>query len=66
VENSKGHLSALGDKLVKAEPNAIFAVSTLGTMAAKWATATLPIVVAAAIDPVRSGVTASYSSRATI
>jgi putative ABC transport system substrate-binding protein len=49
-------------KLVEANPDVLFTIATAPTVAAKQATATLPIVFAFVGDPLRLGLVASYAS----
>jgi putative ABC transport system substrate-binding protein len=54
-------LPALAEELVRARPDVIVTASTPGVRAAKAATATIPIVIATAGDPVRMGAVASLA-----
>lgn len=54
-------LPALAAELVRARPDVIVTAATPPVRAAKGATATIPIVIATAGDPVESGLVASFS-----
>lgn len=54
-----GRLAALADELVRLRVDVIVTATTAGTRAAMQATATIPIVFAAAADPVGSGLVRS-------
>lgn len=63
VEDTKGSTSDLPARaamLMAAKPNLLFTVTNLHTMAAKQATATVPIVFTWANDPVGLGLTTSF------
>jgi len=65
IEDSQGDLSGLASraaKLLNAKPAVLFAVVTPPTLAAKQATQTIPIVFAGVVDPIQSGLVASFSS----
>jgi putative ABC transport system substrate-binding protein len=65
VEDAHGDVASLASraaKLVAAQPDILFTVSTAPTAAAKQATTTVPIVFAFVADPLRSGFVASYAS----
>ena len=55
-------LDELAAQLVDLHPDAIITVATPSAIAAKRATTTIPIVMATAGDPVRSGIVASFAS----
>jgi putative tryptophan/tyrosine transport system substrate-binding protein len=61
AENDLDPLPALAAELVSLEVDLIIAVGTLAPLAAKRATVTIPIVMAAAGDPVGSGLIASLA-----
>ena len=54
-------LDELAAQLVDLHPDAIITVATPPAIAAKRATTTIPIVMATAGDPVRSGIVASFA-----
>src|SRR5206468_5348404 len=54
-------LPALAAELVRLRPSVIVAVGSSATAAAKGATATIPIVMAASLDPVRDGLVQSLA-----
>jgi putative ABC transport system substrate-binding protein len=56
-----GRLEVLADELVQLKPDLIISRGTNPTLAAKKATAKIPIVMAAASDPVASGIVTSLS-----
>ena len=61
---ASGHydrLPALADELVRLKVDIIVTSATPGAMAAKNATSTIPIVIAASSDPVASGIVASLA-----
>jgi putative ABC transport system substrate-binding protein len=61
---ASGHydkVSALADELVRMNVDIIVTSATPGAMAAKRATNTIPIVIAASADPVASGIVASLA-----
>jgi putative ABC transport system substrate-binding protein len=65
VEDVQGEVDSLAEraaKLVEANPDVLFTIATAPTVAAKQATATLPIVFAFVGDPLRLGLVASYAS----
>jgi putative ABC transport system substrate-binding protein len=65
VEDSKGDLPGLASraaKLIAAKPDVLFTVATAPTLAAKQATQTIPIVFAGVVDPIQSGMIASFAS----
>jgi putative ABC transport system substrate-binding protein len=61
AENDLDRLPALAAELVSLEVDLIIAMGTLAPLAAKRATVTIPIVMAAAGDPVGSGLIASLA-----
>jgi putative ABC transport system substrate-binding protein len=65
VEDAQGEVASLANRaarLVEAKPDVIFAITTAPALAAKQATATLPIVFTLVADPLQSGLIASYAS----
>jgi putative ABC transport system substrate-binding protein len=65
VEDTKGNpsdLVARAQKLLTGKPDVIFTVTTGHALAAKQATATVPVVFALVSDPVQAGLVTSYSS----
>jgi ABC-type uncharacterized transport system substrate-binding protein len=62
AEGKNDRLAALADELVRLRVNLILALNTPAAMAAKKATATIPIVIARVTDPVRSGLVSSLAS----
>ena len=54
-------LPALAEELVRARPDVIVTAATPGVQAAHGATKTIPIVIATAGDPIKTGVVASLS-----
>src|SRR6266542_4406909 len=50
---------ALANELVRHKPNVIVVANTLGALAAKQATVTVPIVIALTFDPIGLGIAAS-------
>jgi putative ABC transport system substrate-binding protein len=54
-------LAVLADELVRSQPNVIVAIDPPAALAAKKATASLPIVAAILNDPMRLGLIASYA-----
>lgn len=65
IEDAHGEVAGLAHlaaRLVEAQPDVIFTVSTAPTIVAKQVTSTLPIVFAFVADPLRSGLIASYAS----
>jgi putative ABC transport system substrate-binding protein len=61
AEGHDDHLPRLAAELVGINPDVIVTTGTPGAFAAKGATATIPIVMASAGDPVRSGLVASLA-----
>ena len=61
AENRLDQLPALAAELVRLDVDVIVTVGTLAPLAAKRATSTIPIVMAAAGDPVGSGLVASLA-----
>jgi putative ABC transport system substrate-binding protein len=61
AEGKNDRLAALADELVRLRVDLILALNTPAAMAAKKATATIPIVIARVTDPVRSGLVASLA-----
>jgi ABC-type uncharacterized transport system substrate-binding protein len=61
AEGKPERLRALADELVRANVESIFTASTPGALAAKSATATIPIVFVAVGDPVGAGVVSSLA-----
>jgi ABC-type uncharacterized transport system substrate-binding protein len=61
AEGRNDRLAALADELVRLRVNVILALNTPAAMAAKKATATIPIVIARVTDPVRSGLVSSLA-----
>jgi putative tryptophan/tyrosine transport system substrate-binding protein len=61
AENDLDRLTELATDLVRLDVDAIVAFGTLAPLAAKEATATIPIVMASAGDPVGSGLVASLA-----
>jgi len=65
IENTQGAASDLvgrARKVLGAKPDVLFAVTTPHAIAARQATATVPVVFAWVGDPVRAGLVESYSS----
>jgi len=54
-------LPTLADELIRLKPNVIVVSSSAAALAAKQATASIPIVAAATFDPVSLGLAASYA-----
>jgi putative ABC transport system substrate-binding protein len=54
-------LAVLADELVRSQPDVVVAIDPPAALAAKKATASLPIVAAILNDPVRLGLIASYA-----
>jgi putative tryptophan/tyrosine transport system substrate-binding protein len=54
-------LSVMADELVRAQVDVIFAINTPATLAAKNATAQIPIIMTRVSDPVRTGLVASLA-----
>jgi putative ABC transport system substrate-binding protein len=61
AEGNNDRLAALADELVRLRVDVILALNTPAAMAAKKATATIPIVIARVTDPVRSGLVSSLA-----
>jgi len=61
AEGDMARLAELADEVVKLKPNVIVARSTRGIRAAQRATSDIPIVMAAAVDPVRSRIVQSLA-----
>jgi putative ABC transport system substrate-binding protein len=61
AEGKIERFSSLATELVALKPDAIVAETTAGAIAAKRATATIPIVMVGAADPVGSGLVASLA-----
>jgi putative ABC transport system substrate-binding protein len=64
LRNARGkndRLAALADELVRLRVELILALNTPAAMAAKKATATIPIVIARVTEPVRSGLVSSLA-----
>jgi putative ABC transport system substrate-binding protein len=61
AEGRDDRLPDLAAELVRLEPHVIVTTGTPGTLAAKRATSSIPIVFASAGDPVRTGLVASFS-----
>jgi putative ABC transport system substrate-binding protein len=61
AENHLERLPALAEELVRLQPAVIMAPATVEAVAARNATATIPIVSAALVDPVSSGLVASVA-----
>ena len=61
AEGSEARLATMADELVAARVDIIVAVTTPAALAAKAATGSIPIVMAAAADPVGSGLVASLA-----
>jgi putative tryptophan/tyrosine transport system substrate-binding protein len=61
AEGKNDRLAALADELVRLRVDLILALNTPAAMAAKKATATIPIVIARVTDPVRSGLVSSLA-----
>jgi putative ABC transport system substrate-binding protein len=61
AEGDMGRLAELADELVKLKPDVIVGRASQGIRAAQRATATIPIVMSAAVDPVNSGFIASLA-----
>jgi putative tryptophan/tyrosine transport system substrate-binding protein len=61
AEEKYDRLPALAAELVRVEPQVIVTVTTLGTLAAKNATSTIPIVMWGVGDPVGQGLVASFA-----
>jgi putative ABC transport system substrate-binding protein len=61
AEGRNEQLAALADELVRLKVEVILTVNTPAALAAKNATATIPIVITRVADPVKSGLVASLS-----
>jgi putative ABC transport system substrate-binding protein len=61
AEGNNDRLAALADELVRLRVGVILALNTPAAMAAKKATATIPIVIARVTDPVQSGLVSSLA-----
>ena len=61
AEGNNDRLAALADELVRLRVGVILALNTPAAMAAKKATATIPIVIARVTDPVKSGLVSSLA-----
>lgn len=61
AEGHDGRFSALAVELVGLKPDVIVTTGTPGTLAAKRATSTIPIVFASSANPISSGLVATYS-----
>ena len=61
AEGRDDRLPGLAAELVRLDPVVIVTTGTPGTLAAKQATKTIPIVMASSADPVRSGLVASLA-----
>jgi putative ABC transport system substrate-binding protein len=61
AEGQDDRLSKLATELVRLKPDVIVTTGTPGTLAAKQATDTIPIVFASSGNPVQSGLVASFS-----
>lgn len=61
AEEKFDRLPQLAAELVKLDPDLIYTMTTLGALAAKKATTTIPIVIGAAGDLVQSGIVASLA-----
>jgi putative tryptophan/tyrosine transport system substrate-binding protein len=61
TEGRDDRLAALAEELVRAKPDVIVTTGTPGTLAAKRATSTIPIVFASSANPVNAGLVASYA-----
>jgi putative tryptophan/tyrosine transport system substrate-binding protein len=61
AEGKNDQLAALADELVRLRVHLILALNTPAAIAAKKATATIPIVIARVTDPVRSGLVSSLA-----
>ena len=59
ADGDAGRLPLLATDLVRLRPSTIVTVGSSATIAAKRATATIPIVMAASLDPVRDGIVQS-------
>jgi putative tryptophan/tyrosine transport system substrate-binding protein len=60
-EGRDDRLATLAGELVRAKPDVIVTTGTPGTLAAKQATNTIPIVFASSANPVNAGLVASYA-----
>jgi putative ABC transport system substrate-binding protein len=61
AEGKTDHLATLAAELVRLKMDVIVTFTTPAALAAKQATATIPIVIGAAADPVGSGIVASFA-----
>ncbi len=61
AEGKNDRLAALADELVRFRVDVILALNTPAALAARKATATIPIVIARVTDPVRSGLVSSLA-----
>jgi putative ABC transport system substrate-binding protein len=61
AEGNDSRLPKLADELVRHKPDVIVTTGTPGTLAAKRATRTIPIVFASSGNPVNAGLVASYA-----
>jgi len=61
AEGRDDRLPGLAAELVRLEPAVIVTAGTPGTLAAKQATTSIPIVMASSLDPVRSGLVVSLA-----
>ena len=65
IEDTRGEVTGLvsrARKILETKPDVVFAVATAHSAAAKQATMTVPVVFAWVVDPIGSGLVASYSS----
>jgi len=61
TEGRDDRLAAMATELVGTKPDVIVTTGTPGTLAAKRATATIPIVFASSANPVNAGLVATYA-----
>ena len=61
AEGQDDRLPELANELVRLEPVVIVTTGTPGTLAAKQATSTIPIIFASSGNPVNAGLVASYA-----
>jgi putative ABC transport system substrate-binding protein len=61
AEGQDDRLPGLAAELIRLKPDVIVTTGTPGTLAAKQATSTIPIVFASSGDPVNAGLVASYA-----